>query len=160
MWKFSKCTHTLFTATHSNPKHSSSCNELFQNRVRRLKMQPIDLFFGTIKAAQRLNLSSKKRRRQHHHPDAEPPPFLTNFAEILRVSPPSVPPSLLRSVGRKENFSIGKNIESVVSIILYKESDIYSFIKRIKWADHVVRIDEDHTIKKSLMPNQLAHGEN
>ncbi|GBM28121.1 hypothetical protein AVEN_176608-1 [Araneus ventricosus] len=59
-------------------------------------------------AAQRLNLSSKKRRRQHHHPDSEPPPFLTNFAEILRVSPPPVPPSLLRSVGKKENFSIGK----------------------------------------------------
>ncbi|XP_054706519.1 kinesin-like protein KIF26B [Uloborus diversus] len=64
--------------------------------------------FQTTKAAQRLNLSSKKRRRQHHHPDSEPPPFLTNFSEILRVSPPPVPPSLLRSVGRKENFSIGK----------------------------------------------------
>ncbi|GIY88983.1 hypothetical protein CEXT_550001 [Caerostris extrusa] len=45
------------------------------------------------------------------------PPFLTNFAEILRVSPPPVPPSLLRSVGRKENFSIGK-VSCVVCFLL------------------------------------------
>ncbi|GFX71348.1 hypothetical protein TNCV_2453591 [Trichonephila clavipes] len=44
---------------------------------------------------------------------------------------------------------------------LYKESDIANLIKiqRIKWADHVVRIDEDLTTKKFSMPNQLEHGE-
>ncbi|GIY55291.1 hypothetical protein CDAR_578741 [Caerostris darwini] len=77
------------------------------------------------RAAQRLNLSSKKRRRQHHHPDSEPPPFLTNFAEILRVSPPPVPPSLLRSVGRKENFSIGK-VSCVVCFLLVVGSNVSS----------------------------------
>nr|XP_042901553.1 uncharacterized protein LOC107440233 [Parasteatoda tepidariorum] len=60
------------------------------------------------RAAQRLNLSSRKKRRQQHHPDSEALPFLTNFAEILRVSPPPAPPALLRSIGKKENFSIGK----------------------------------------------------
>ncbi|GFW06561.1 hypothetical protein TNCV_2188941 [Trichonephila clavipes] len=43
----------------------------------------------------------------------------------------------------------------------YKDSYIVNFFKiqRIKWKDHVVRMDEDHTAKKSSMPNQLAHGE-
>ncbi|GFX15395.1 uncharacterized protein TNCV_3303241 [Trichonephila clavipes] len=40
----------------------------------------------------------------------------------------------------------------------YKKSDIVNFIKiqRIKWADHVARIDENRTTKKSSIPNQLA----
>ncbi|GFX32029.1 uncharacterized protein TNCV_4098801 [Trichonephila clavipes] len=44
----------------------------------------------------------------------------------------------------------------------YKESDIINFIKmrRTKWAGHVVRMNEDRTIKKkSSMFNQLAHEE-
>ncbi|GFV53238.1 uncharacterized protein TNCV_1065971 [Trichonephila clavipes] len=43
----------------------------------------------------------------------------------------------------------------------YKESDIVNFIKiqRIKWAGPVVRMGENHTTKKSSMPNQLAHQE-
>ncbi|GFY27318.1 hypothetical protein TNCV_2069381 [Trichonephila clavipes] len=42
-----------------------------------------------------------------------------------------------------------------------KESDIVTFIiiQRIKWAGHVVRMDENRTIKKSSMPNQFAHEE-
>ncbi|GFV59859.1 uncharacterized protein TNCV_4739871 [Trichonephila clavipes] len=40
----------------------------------------------------------------------------------------------------------------------YKESDIVCFvqIQRIKWAGHVIRIN-DHTAKKSSMLNQWAH---
>ncbi|GFV87124.1 hypothetical protein TNCV_5113421 [Trichonephila clavipes] len=43
----------------------------------------------------------------------------------------------------------------------YKEFDIANFIKiqQIKWAGHVVRMDEDRTTKKSSMPYELAHGE-
>ncbi|XP_055924749.1 kinesin-like protein KIF26B isoform X2 [Argiope bruennichi] len=90
--------HSLLQGT----SFSSPCPSTFGSA------QPSAAASFFARAAQRLNLSSKKRRRQHHHPDSEPPPFLTNFAEILRVSPPPVPPSLLRSVGKKENFSIGK----------------------------------------------------
>ncbi|GFW46902.1 uncharacterized protein TNCV_2982581 [Trichonephila clavipes] len=43
----------------------------------------------------------------------------------------------------------------------YKESDIVNFIKmqRIKWAGHVIRMNEDRTTKKSSMLNQSAHEE-
>ncbi|GFU45030.1 uncharacterized protein TNCV_4235271 [Trichonephila clavipes] len=43
----------------------------------------------------------------------------------------------------------------------YKESDIVNFFKiqQIKWAGHVVRMNEDRTTKKSSMLNQLAHEE-
>ncbi|GFX57516.1 hypothetical protein TNCV_3051661 [Trichonephila clavipes] len=41
------------------------------------------------------------------------------------------------------------------------ESDTVNFMKlqRIKWAGHVVRMEENRTTKKSSMPNQLAHEE-
>ncbi|GFS95163.1 uncharacterized protein TNCV_2705091 [Trichonephila clavipes] len=43
----------------------------------------------------------------------------------------------------------------------YEESDIVNFIKiqRIKWADHVIRMNEDRTTKMFSMLNQLAHEE-
>ncbi|GFV71976.1 uncharacterized protein TNCV_2459091 [Trichonephila clavipes] len=44
---------------------------------------------------------------------------------------------------------------------LYKESDIVNVVKiqPIKWADHVIRMNEDHPLKMSSMLNQLAHEE-
>ncbi|XP_019720999.1 kinesin-like protein KIF26A isoform X2 [Hippocampus comes] len=63
-----------------------------------------------IRAAQKLNLSSKRKKQQPSllHPQ-EPSIYPTNFSGILQVSPPSAPPCLLRAVSKvKENPGMGK----------------------------------------------------
>nr|XP_020446632.1 kinesin-like protein KIF26A isoform X2 [Monopterus albus] len=63
-----------------------------------------------IRAAQKLNLSSKRKKHQPSqlHPQ-EPSIYPTNFSGILQVSPPPAPPCLLRAVSKvKENPGIGK----------------------------------------------------
>ncbi|XP_072220866.1 kinesin-like protein KIF26A isoform X2 [Leuresthes tenuis] len=63
-----------------------------------------------IRAAQKLNLSSKRKKHQPSplHPQ-EPSIYPTNFSGILQVSPPPTPPCLLRAVSKvKENPGIGK----------------------------------------------------
>ncbi|XP_054894361.1 kinesin-like protein KIF26A isoform X1 [Poeciliopsis prolifica] len=63
-----------------------------------------------IRAAQKLNLSSKRKKHQPSllHPQ-EPSIYPTNFSGILQVSPPPTPPCLLRAVSKvKENPGMGK----------------------------------------------------
>ncbi|XP_044022391.1 kinesin-like protein KIF26A isoform X4 [Siniperca chuatsi] len=63
-----------------------------------------------IRAAQKLNLSSKRKKHQPSllHPQ-EPSIYPTNFSGILQVSPPPAPPCLLRAVSKvKENPGMGK----------------------------------------------------
>ncbi|KAH6925452.1 hypothetical protein HPB50_005629 [Hyalomma asiaticum] len=67
------------------------------------------------RAAQRLNLSSKRRRRHAagstaadgSQSAADGPVFVTRYAELLRDSPPAVPPALLRGLSRKDT-GLGK----------------------------------------------------
>ncbi|XP_069063360.1 kinesin-like protein KIF26A isoform X3 [Pleurodeles waltl] len=63
-----------------------------------------------IRAAQKLNLSSK--RKKYHPPlpcSHEFSGFATNFSGILQVCPPPAPPCLLRAVSKtKDNPGIGK----------------------------------------------------
>ncbi|KAF1374895.1 hypothetical protein PFLUV_G00233800 [Perca fluviatilis] len=63
-----------------------------------------------IRAAQKLNLSSKRKKHQPSllHPQ-EPSIYPTNFSGILQVLPPPAPPCLLRAVSKvKENPGMGK----------------------------------------------------
>ncbi|XP_049596048.1 kinesin-like protein KIF26A isoform X2 [Syngnathus scovelli] len=63
-----------------------------------------------IRAAQKLNLSSKRKKQQPSllHPQ-EPSIYPTNFSGILQVSPPPAPPCLLRASSKvKENPGMGK----------------------------------------------------
>ncbi|KAH7972405.1 hypothetical protein HPB52_011910 [Rhipicephalus sanguineus] len=68
-------------------------------------------------AAQRLNLSSKRRRRHGggsaaadgSQSAADGPVFVTRYAELLRDSPPAVPPALLRGLSRKDT-GLGKGV--------------------------------------------------
>ncbi|XP_061751254.1 kinesin-like protein KIF26A isoform X2 [Nerophis ophidion] len=63
-----------------------------------------------IRAAQKLNLSTKRKKHQPIplHPQ-EPSIYPTNFSGILQVSPPPAPPCLLRAVSKvKENPGMGK----------------------------------------------------
>uniref|UniRef100_A0A8C7YV33 Kinesin family member 26Ab n=1 Tax=Oryzias sinensis TaxID=183150 RepID=A0A8C7YV33_9TELE len=63
-----------------------------------------------VRAAQKLNLSSKRKKHQPLplHPQ-EPSIYPTNFSGILQVSPPPAPPCLLRAVSKvKENPGMGK----------------------------------------------------
>ncbi|XP_034531194.1 kinesin-like protein KIF26A isoform X1 [Notolabrus celidotus] len=63
-----------------------------------------------IRAAQKLNLSSKRKKHPPSllHPQ-EPSIYPTNFSGILQVSPPPAPPCLLRAVSKvKENPGMGK----------------------------------------------------
>uniref|UniRef100_A0A4W5JPV9 Kinesin family member 26A n=1 Tax=Hucho hucho TaxID=62062 RepID=A0A4W5JPV9_9TELE len=66
-----------------------------------------------IRAAQKLNLSSKRKKHQPPsllHPGVqEPSIYPTNFSGILQLSPPPAPPCLLRAVSKvKENPGMGK----------------------------------------------------
>ncbi|XP_028995351.1 kinesin-like protein KIF26A isoform X2 [Betta splendens] len=63
-----------------------------------------------IRAAQKLNLSSKRKKQPPSplHPQ-EPSIYGTNFSGVLQASPPPAPPCLLRAVSKvKENPGIGK----------------------------------------------------
>ncbi|KAL4656400.1 kinesin-like protein KIF26A isoform X2 [Arapaima gigas] len=63
-----------------------------------------------IRAAQKLNLSSK--RKKHHSPlplPQEPSIYPTSFSTILQLAPPPAPPCLLRAVSKvKDNPGMGK----------------------------------------------------
>ncbi|XP_056283085.1 kinesin-like protein KIF26A isoform X1 [Pseudoliparis swirei] len=63
-----------------------------------------------IRAAQKLNLSSKRKKHQPSPLHAqEPSIYPTNFSGTLQVSPPPAPPCLLRAVSKvKENPGMGK----------------------------------------------------
>ncbi|CAG5866402.1 unnamed protein product [Menidia menidia] len=81
------------TSASASPSHSSSAAASF-----------------FIRAAQKLNLSSKRKKHQPSllHPQ-EPSIYPTNFSGILQVSPPPAPPCLLRAVSKvKENPGMGK----------------------------------------------------
>ncbi|KAM4626035.1 kinesin-like protein KIF26A isoform 2-T2 [Polymixia lowei] len=63
-----------------------------------------------IRAAQKLNLSSKRKKHQPPllHPQ-EPSIYPTNFSGALQLLPPPAPPCLLRAVSKvKENPGMGK----------------------------------------------------
>ncbi|XP_072545533.1 kinesin-like protein KIF26A isoform X2 [Salminus brasiliensis] len=63
-----------------------------------------------IRAAQKLNLSSKRKKAQQ--PVLQPPEpsiYPTNFSSIIQLSPPPAPPCLLRAGSKaKENPGMGK----------------------------------------------------
>ncbi|KAJ8290381.1 hypothetical protein GJAV_G00012140 [Gymnothorax javanicus] len=63
-----------------------------------------------IRAAQKLNLSSKRKKHQPPVPlSHEPSIYPTGFSGILQVSPPPAPPCLLRAVSKvKDNPGMGK----------------------------------------------------
>uniref|UniRef100_A0A4W5PYW7 Kinesin family member 26A n=1 Tax=Hucho hucho TaxID=62062 RepID=A0A4W5PYW7_9TELE len=66
-----------------------------------------------IRAAQKLNLSSKRKKHQSPsllHPGAQQPSiYPTNFSGTLQLSPPPAPPCLLHAVSKvKENPGMGK----------------------------------------------------
>ncbi|KAG7466318.1 hypothetical protein MATL_G00163530, partial [Megalops atlanticus] len=63
-----------------------------------------------IRAAQKLNLSSKRKKHQPTLPlSQEPSIYPTSFSGILQVSPPPAPPCLLRAVSKvKDNPGMGK----------------------------------------------------
>ncbi|GFX73032.1 uncharacterized protein TNCV_1704341 [Trichonephila clavipes] len=66
--------------------------------------------------------------------------------------------SIIRGIQENGTWRRRSNLELYRS---YKESNIVNFIKiqRIKWAGHVITMNEDRTTKKSSMLNQLAHEE-
>ncbi|GFX59899.1 hypothetical protein TNCV_4984121 [Trichonephila clavipes] len=77
--------------------------------------------------------------------------------DFLKVG--SLPQINLGVQGIQENGT-GRRRSNLELCLSYKEYDIVNFIKvqRIKWADHVVRMEEDRTTKLSSMPNQLTNG--
>ncbi|XP_043553472.1 kinesin-like protein KIF26A isoform X2 [Chiloscyllium plagiosum] len=86
---------------------AASQNSLLPNRISSGTSAAASFF---IRAAQKLNLSSKQKKNhpllQHSH---ELSNSRTNFSGILQVSPPPAPPCLLRAVCKvKDNPGIGK----------------------------------------------------
>ncbi|XP_075555507.1 uncharacterized protein LOC142587983 [Dermacentor variabilis] len=94
--------------------HSSPCGGPASSAVQ-LRSSPSAAASFFARAAQRLNLSSKRRRRHGggsatadgSQSAADGPVFVTRFAELLRDSPPAVPPALLRGLSRKDT-GLGK----------------------------------------------------
>ncbi|KAG2457707.1 KI26B protein, partial [Polypterus senegalus] len=87
-----------------------------------------------IRAAQKLNLSSKRKK---HHPPLPAPEesslYPTNFSTILQLYPPPAPPCLLRAVSKvKDNPGIGK-VKVMVRICTsqggHHTSESMSFLK-------------------------------
>ncbi|XP_066282681.1 kinesin-like protein KIF26B isoform X5 [Branchiostoma lanceolatum] len=60
------------------------------------------------RAAQKLNLASKKKKKHAPEPQPELPVFPTNFSDLLKASPPSVPPCFLRTSSKRDNLGVGK----------------------------------------------------
>ncbi|XP_078590135.1 kinesin-like protein KIF26B isoform X8 [Branchiostoma floridae x Branchiostoma japonicum] len=60
------------------------------------------------RAAQKLNLASKKRKKHAPEPQPELPVFPTNFGDLLKASPPAVPPCFLRTSSKRDNLGVGK----------------------------------------------------
>ncbi|XP_075723590.1 uncharacterized protein LOC119168211 isoform X2 [Rhipicephalus microplus] len=93
--------------------HSSPCGGPASSMQLRSSPSAAASFFA--RAAQRLNLSSKRRRRHGggsatadgSQSAADGPVFVTRYAELLRDSPPAVPPALLRGLSRKDT-GLGK----------------------------------------------------
>ncbi|XP_066525814.1 kinesin-like protein KIF26A isoform X2 [Hoplias malabaricus] len=87
-----------------------------------------------IRAAQKLNLSSKRKKAQP--PVLQPPEpsiYPTNFCSILQLSPPPAPPCLLRAGSKaKENPGMGK-VKVMVRICpspgVQDSSESMSFLK-------------------------------
>ncbi|OCT68437.1 kinesin-like protein KIF26A isoform X2 [Xenopus laevis] len=103
--------------------------------------EPPDVSSGTsaaasffIRAAQKLNLSSK--RKKYHPPlphSQEYSTYTTNFSGILQLCPPPAPPCLMRAVSKvKDNPGIGK-VKIMVRICpfqgLHNASESMSFLK-------------------------------
>ncbi|XP_053365569.1 kinesin-like protein KIF26A isoform X1 [Clarias gariepinus] len=87
-----------------------------------------------IRAAQKLNLSSKRKKTQP--PMLQPPEpsiYPTNFSNILQLSPPPAPPCLLRaSTKAKENPGMGKvkvMVRICPSLGVQDSSESMSFLK-------------------------------
>ncbi|XP_060918785.1 kinesin-like protein KIF26A isoform X1 [Labrus mixtus] len=107
-------TTTMTTASHSSTltpcrlRSSSQPGLPAPNTSTSASSSAAASFF--IRAAQKLNLSSKRKKHQPSllHPQ-EPSIYPTNFSGILQVSPPPAPPCLLRAVSKvKENPGMGK----------------------------------------------------
>ncbi|XP_060735681.1 kinesin-like protein KIF26A isoform X2 [Tachysurus vachellii] len=87
-----------------------------------------------IRAAQKLNLSSKRKKTQP--PMLQPPEpsiYPTNFSSILQLSPPPAPPCLLRASSKaKENPGMGKvkvMVRICPSVGVQDTSESMSFLK-------------------------------
>ncbi|XP_026789752.3 kinesin-like protein KIF26A isoform X3 [Pangasianodon hypophthalmus] len=87
-----------------------------------------------IRAAQKLNLSSKRKKPQP--PMLQPPEpsiYPTNFSSILQLSPPPAPPCLLRASSKaKENPGMGKvkvMVRICPSVGVQDSSESMSFLK-------------------------------
>ncbi|XP_016308158.1 kinesin-like protein KIF26A [Sinocyclocheilus anshuiensis] len=87
-----------------------------------------------IRAAQKLNLSSKRKKQQPPlvYPQ-EPSIYPTNFSAVLQFSPPPAPPCLLRAGSKaKENPGMGKvkvMIRICPSLGIVDSSESMSFLK-------------------------------
>ncbi|XP_077587603.1 kinesin-like protein KIF26A isoform X2 [Stigmatopora nigra] len=96
------------TLTHSRPRGSMPTSLPTPITNSTTSSSAAASFF--IRAAQKLNLSSKRKKQQPSlfHPQ-EPSIYPTNFSGVLQASPPPAPPCLLRAVSKvKENPGIGK----------------------------------------------------
>ncbi|XP_026141212.1 kinesin-like protein KIF26A isoform X3 [Carassius auratus] len=87
-----------------------------------------------LKAAQKLNLSSKRKKQQPPlvYPQ-EPSIYPTNFSAVLQFSPPPAPPCLLRAGSKaKENPGMGKvkvMMRICPSLGIVDSSESLSFLK-------------------------------
>ncbi|KAK6182778.1 hypothetical protein SNE40_010388 [Patella caerulea] len=97
---------------HGRPPLPTSASHHYHSTVVARSGSPIVISSGIptptgsflSRAAQKIS----KKKKRHQPPDPEPPPFPTNFCDIIRSSPPPAPPCLARGLGRLLNPGAGK----------------------------------------------------
>ncbi|XP_067099338.1 kinesin-like protein KIF26A [Osmerus mordax] len=128
-------THTsTHTPTHSNTHTSTHSNTPISTHTPThtsdQSASAAASFF--IRAAQKLNLSSKRRKQLVPQPrPQEPSLYPTTFSTTLQLSPPPAPPCLLRAMSKvKENPGMGK-VKVMMRICppLDDSSESVSFLK-------------------------------
>ncbi|XP_046711669.1 kinesin-like protein KIF26A isoform X3 [Silurus meridionalis] len=123
---------TAASSVSINPTRQKSPVQ-FDPAVTLSSTQPTSTSFF-IRAAQKLNLSSKRKKNQP--PMLQPPEpsiYPTNFSSILQLSPPPAPPCLLRASSKaKENPGMGKvkvMVRICPSVGVQDSSESMSFLK-------------------------------
>ncbi|XP_077094623.1 kinesin-like protein KIF26A isoform X2 [Siphateles boraxobius] len=116
-----------------------------------------------LKAAQKLNLSSKRKKQQTPlvYPQ-EPSIYPTNFSAVLQFSPPPAPPCLLRAGSKaKENPGMGKvkvMMRICPSLGVVDSSESMSFLKvdtrkkQLTLYDPLVNTQQTSVHRRAVLP--------
>ncbi|XP_022237873.1 kinesin-like protein KIF26B [Limulus polyphemus] len=102
--------HSLALSGHSQRSvgQESSYSSTWRGRSSFGKSSAAASFFA--RAAQRLNLQTARKKKKHQMSERSVYPLLyhRSFGDLLKLSPPPLPPGLLRMSSKRETLGLGK----------------------------------------------------